>query len=189
MAQTKAKLNAAHLRAHKDLLANVNYRMDKRVLSDFIKHDVRSSKESAAAAIAAENNRMLDDLLKEANKHLGKRYSAGSKGPNRFDCSGFSSYVYRQFGYELSSSSKAQFSQGVAVDRHELRKGDLVFFTSRRSGNTVGHVGIVVSADNGTGDFKFIHASTSSGITISDYAGYYVGRYLGARRVITDDVE
>lgn len=189
LAQSKAKLNAAHLKAHKDLLANANYRMDKRVLKDFIKNDLKPAKESATAAAVSANDRMLDDLLKEAHKHIGKRYSAGSKGPNRFDCSGFSSYVYRQFGYELSPSSRAQFTQGEPVERNELRKGDLVFFTSRRSGGAVGHVGIVVSADNETGNFKFIHAATSKGITVSDYSGYYVGRYLGARRVITDDVE
>lgn len=173
---------SAHANAHKQQLANVKSRIDKTVISDFVKEDIakRESKEIAPA-----ENEMLNDLLKEANKHIGKRYRAGAKGPSAFDCSGFSSYVYRQFGYTISPSSRSQFNEGVSVDRKELRKGDLVFFTSRRSGKNVGHVGIVVSADNATGDFKFIHAS-NTGVRISDYAGYYLGRYLGARRIITD---
>ena len=69
------------------------------------------------------------------------------------------------------------------MERKKLQTGDLVFFTSRRSGSSVGHVGIVVSADPQTGDFKFIHAART-GIKVDDCKGYYEGRYLGARRII-----
>ncbi len=105
------------------------------------------------------------------------------KGPNAFDCSGFTSYVYKQFGYKISPASRIQYTDGVNVDRKNLRKGDLVFFTSRSSGKNVGHVGIVVSADNETGKFKFIHASIK-GVKVDECAGYYEGRYVGARRII-----
>ena len=94
-------------------------------------------------------------------------------------------YVYRQFGYNISPSSRAQYLEGTPVDRKDLRKGDLVFFTSRSSGKNVGHVGIVVSADNETGNFKFIHASIR-GVKISDFEGYYVPRYIGAKRIIKE---
>ena len=107
------------------------------------------------------------------------------KGPNAFDCSGFTSYVYKQFGYSISPASRIQYTDGVKVDRKHLRKGDLVFFTSRSSGKDVGHVGIVVSADNETGAFKFIHASIR-GVKISECEGYYANRYVGARRIITE---
>jgi len=93
--------------------------------------------------------------------------------------------VYRQFGYSISPSSRTQYTEGSAVDRKDIRKGDLVFFTSRRSGRNVGHVGIVVSADNEKGTFKFIHASVK-GVKISDFEGYYVPRYIGARRIIKE---
>lgn len=107
------------------------------------------------------------------------------KGPHAFDCSGFTSYVYKQFGYKISPASRIQYTDGVKVDRKDLRKGDLVFFTSRSSGKNVGHVGIVVSADNETGAFKFIHASIR-GIKVSACEGYYANRYVGARRIIND---
>lgn len=48
----------------------------------------------------------------------------------------------------------------------------------------MGHVGIVWEADNEKGTFKFIHASIR-GVRISDFEGYYVPRYVGAKRIIT----
>lgn len=180
-AKTPSKAHEAHRAAHREQLANNKSRLDKSVIKDFIEHDVAIREE--ADNLTGESAMLVNDLLKEANKHIGKRYRHGAKGPSAFDCSGFSSYVYRQFGYTLSPSSRTQYTQGKAVDRHNLRKGDLVFFTSRSSGSGVGHVGIVVEADNDKGTFRFIHASIR-GVKISDYAGYYLNRYIGARRVI-----
>lgn len=180
-AQKAAK---AHTEAHQRQLANHKSRIDKSVISDFIENDVKN-RETDHNAMSAESMALVNDLLSEARTHIGKRYVHGAKGPNQFDCSGFSSYVFRQFGYSLSPSSRMQYTQGEPVDRKDLRKGDLVFFTSRRSGKNVGHVGIVVSADNEKGTFKFIHASVK-GVKISDFEGYYVPRYIGARRVIGD---
>ncbi len=129
------------------------------------------------------SKQLIDELLEEASTHIGKRYRAGGKGPNQFDCSGFSSYVFRKFGINLNPSSSTQYQQGQKVSMDELRKGDLVFFTRRSSGNTVGHVGIVTNVDKNNGTFKFIHAS-NTGITISEYEGYYKNTYVGARRII-----
>lgn len=187
-AQT-VKTAAAHHKAHEKLLANAKSGLDRTVVKDFLRHDIERRENAATekAHISSETSSMLNDLLKEANTHMGKRYRSGAKGPNAFDCSGFSSYVFRQFGYNLGASSRDQFTQGEKIDRKELRKGDLVFFTGRNSRrNVVGHVGIVVSADNETGNFTFIHASTSRGIRIDSNTGYYAHRYMGARRIITE---
>lgn len=178
---------SAHNAAHQELLAKAKSGIDKSVIMDMVK-DVVAAKEAPVKntpSLSAESSRMIDDLLSEGRTHIGKRYVHGAKGPSAFDCSGFTSYVYRQFGYNLSPSSRDQYLQGTPVDRKDLRKGDLVFFTSRSSGKNVGHVGIVVSANNETGEFKFIHASIK-GVKISDFEGYYVGRYIGAKRIITE---
>lgn len=182
-ARQTAGNQSAHQASHKALLANHKNRLDKSVIKDLIKNDV-SARENRNA-LSAESSMMINDLLKEAHRHIGKRYVHGAKGPNQFDCSGFSSYVYKQFGYSISPSSRAQYTQGIPVDRKNLRKGDLVFFTSRRSGHNVGHVGIVVNADNDKGTFSFIHASVK-GVKVSEYEGYYVPRYIGAKRIITE---
>lgn len=178
--------SSAHMQAHRQMLANVkSSKLDRSTVNDMLKNDLTRRESEVVKGESAEHQQLIADLLKEANRHLGKPYRHGMKGPHAFDCSGFTSYVYKQFGYTISPASRIQYTDGVSVGRKELRKGDLVFFTSRRSGKNVGHVGIVVSADNATGDFKFIHASVK-GIKVSECEGYYAKRYVGARRIITD---
>lgn len=128
---------------------------------------------------------MIEDMLGFARKFMGVRYVHGGRSPRGFDCSGFTSYVYSQFGYSLSPSSSQQYTQGKKVSRSQVQPGDLLFFTGRasRSGR-VGHVAIAIDADPVSGEITFIHAARS-GIKIDKMsAPYYASRYLGARRVI-----
>ena len=125
-----------------------------------------------------------DSIIEEARKYLGKPYKYAGAGPSSFDCSGFTSFIFKKFGTELPHSSADQYRQGTRVDESELRRGDLVFFNGRRIGSTVGHVGIVVDvkADN---TFTFIHSAIQGGVIISDsLEPYYSARYQGARRII-----
>lgn len=125
-----------------------------------------------------------DDILSSAMRYIGTPYRMGSTGPSSFDCSGFTSYVYRQMNINLNRTSRAQYTQGVAVSKDELRPGDLVFFGSPRSGAGVGHVGIVYEVED-DGDFKFVHASCKRGVTVSSINdGYYARKYRGARRIL-----
>ena len=127
----------------------------------------------------------IQELMTEAKSHIGARYVYGSKGPKTFDCSGFTGYVYKQQrGIYIGASSREQYAINQPITRQELQPGDLVFFTSPRSGRNVGHVGIVVDVDPITDTFHFIHASTKEGVKISKNTdGYYSRRYIGARRV------
>lgn len=125
-----------------------------------------------------------DSVLRVAYSHLGDKYKRGNSGPNYFDCSGFTHFVYKVFGIDLSRSSKAQFRQGNPVERNDLKSGDLVFFSSPRSGKNVGHVGIVVDVDHKKDTFSFIHASYSGVRVSSSLEPFYVHRYIGARRIM-----
>ncbi len=131
------------------------------------------------------DNMAINGLLDEAMSHIGARYRSGSKGPYAFDCSGFTSYVFRQLGAgNIGASSRDQYARNMPVSRSEMQRGDLVFFTSPRSGRNVGHVGIVVDVDPITNTFNFIHASTSDGVKISNSNdGFYARRFIGVRRV------
>ncbi len=118
-------------------------------------------------------------VVEAAHKVLGKAYVYGAAGPNSFDCSGLTSYVYSStLGIKLNRSSIAQASNGVEVKRDSLLPGDLVFFktTSAR----IGHVGIYI------GENKIIHAATSSRRVIISGLNetYYRTRYVTARRII-----
>ena len=89
-------------------------------------------------------------------------------------------------GYDnIGASSRDQYARNIPVSRSEMQRGDLVFFTSPNSGRNVGHVGIVVDVDPITRSFNFIHASSSSGVKITNSNdGFYARRFIGVRRVM-----
>ncbi len=122
-----------------------------------------------------------------AAQFLGRKYMFGATGPKNFDCSGFTSYVFGSEGIKLPRTSRMQYLEGEAIARENLQAGDLMFFSSPRSGNgRVGHVGIVVSVDDESQEVTFIHASQSKGISYQTFpdGGYFSKRYIGAKRVI-----
>lgn len=130
------------------------------------------------------NNSLVNQIIDYAKNYLGRPYRSGAKGPRAFDCSGFTSFVFRNFDISLSPSSRAQYTQGEQINLSEVRPGDLLFFGGRRGGSTVGHVAMAVEVkDNGS--IKFIHAA-QRGICYDTYpdGGYYSKRFIGARRVI-----
>ena len=117
-------------------------------------------------------------VVETAKNYIGYRYVYGAAGPNSFDCSGFTSYVFKLHGVSLSRTAKAQYSNGVAVARSDLQPGDLVMFGPSVSG--INHVGIYI------GGGQIVHAANPSrGVTIDTInSGYYNTNYVGARRVI-----
>ena len=127
-----------------------------------------------------------EQIVAQAQRYLGRPYRRGSKGPSAFDCSGFTSYVYKSLNIRLNSCSRSQYTEGISVNRDEVHTGDLVFFAGRNSRGDVGHVGIVTEV-KGDGSFDFIHASCSQGVTVSNSTeAYYNNRYRGARRILDD---
>ena len=125
----------------------------------------------------------INDILTYAFKFRGTPYRRGQMSPRGFDCSGFTSYVFKNFGIQLTRTAYGQIADGRRVDRSELHPGDLVFFSGRGGGPRIGHVGIVTKVEN-EHDFKFIHAC-SRGVTESHSSEtYYSRRYRGACRVV-----
>ncbi len=134
-----------------------------------------SNKEETATV---KQNVSGSEIVAYAKKYLGYKYVYGGSSPSGFDCSGFTSYVYKHFGYSLSRSSSAQGSNGKAVSKSDLKEGDIICFARSSGSKKIGHVGIYI------GGGKFIHAANSrKGVIISnvDGAGYY---YVCARRIL-----
>lgn len=148
---------------------------------------VAAAQESAAGG--QENPRKVADaIIKEAGRHLGKPYVYGGNGPESFDCTGFTCYVYRKFGYNLSRTSTDQAHDGREVKGgyDKLQKGDIIIFGGRVNKKTPGHVGIFIALDSLRQSFTFIHAS-SSGVTISHIdEPYFAQRFIGVRRILPD---
>jgi len=130
-------------------------------------------------------DKLAAQIIEYADQYLGRPYRSGAKGPSAFDCSGFTSYIFKNYDISLSPSSRTQYTQGRKISKNEIRPGDLLFFSGRRGGKTVGHVALAVDVDE-NGTVRFIHAATSKGITYDTYpdGGYYSKRFIGARRVI-----
>ena len=143
-----------------------------------------------AAEEAASDSPLAMAMVDYASKFIGTRYRSGASGPSAFDCSGFTSYVYKNFGITLSRSSRTQYLEGEKVSINNVKPGDLLFFSSRGSGRgRVGHVAMVVSVDNEAGTCRFIHASTKRGVGDQNFpdGGYYQRNFIGARRIIGTD--
>ena len=124
-------------------------------------------------------------IVSFATQHLGTRYSYGGSSPSGFDCSGFTMYVYKQFGYSLPHTATGQWQSGLGTKVYSigaLQAGDLVFFNdpSRNAGKACSHAGIYI------GGGQFIHSSSSksNGVIISDLtSGYYNTYFVGGIHV------
>ena len=141
---------------------------------------VSAQPEEPATAAAQGTKQAVVDL---ACQYLGIRYRYGGASPSGFDCSGFTMFIYRQFGFSLPHTASGQMGYGVSVSETELQMGDLVFFRDTNiTRKAASHVGIYI------GGGKFIHASSSSTgrVLISSMREEYFARYyVGARRLIS----
>ncbi|MBT9133555.1 MAG: Gamma-DL-glutamyl hydrolase [Firmicutes bacterium] len=117
-------------------------------------------------------------ILATAEEYLGTPYVFGADGPESFDCSGFTRFVFAQHDIAIPRTSISQASAGVRVAIAGRRKGDiLVFVDTWRPG--ISHVGIYM------GEGQFIHATTREGVSYANLSSTYWGTRLhSVRRVI-----
>ena len=120
---------------------------------------------------------VVRNVLRAAYSVIGTPYVFGGTSPYGFDCSGFTQYAFARAGVYLSRTADSQFYNGRRISMKQLRPGDLVFYSTYEAGAS--HVGIYV------GNGSFIHAGTSTGVTVSSaFTGYWGARYYGACRVL-----
>jgi len=132
----------------------------------------------AATGAAAPDASLAQQIIDYAKQFLGVPYVYGASGPNSFDCSGFTKYVFAHFGYTLNRSAADQLANGTSVSFSELQPGDLVFFRYKTT-KAASHVGIYI------GGGQFIHASTNDyQVEIRALSGHYVNTYIAGRRIL-----
>ena len=134
---------------------------------------INPSNTAASVSISAKRQ----SVLNYAAQFLGVPYVYGGSTPSGFDCSGFTSYVFKNTVGSIPRVAQAQYDATTRVSRDDLLPGDLVFFGSSTS--SISHVGIYVGSN------QFIHApSTGDVVKYSSLTGSYATRYQGAGRVI-----
>jgi len=125
-----------------------------------------------------------NQVVSFAKTLIGVPYLYGSTDPAKgFDCSGFITYVFKNFGIVVPRSSIDFTNIGKEVSAAQAREGDLILFTGTDSlDKFVGHMGIVVS---NTDTLRFIHSTSGKqhGVTITPLSNYYKGRYVKTVRI------
>jgi cell wall-associated NlpC family hydrolase len=121
-------------------------------------------------------------IVSFATQYEGAPYRKGGTTPEGFDCSGFTSYVFKKIGITIPRTVGLQYSSGIRVARSDLMKGDLIFFTRWSLTEMIlppEHVGIYL------GDDRFIHAPSTGAAVKTDSLNnpYWKARYKGARDV------
>ena len=141
-----------------------------------------TSESSSSSSSNSSTSVSVDKVLDFAHQQLGKPYVWGAQGPNGFDCSGFTYYVFKNAaGITLPRTSSAQSKYGTYVSKSNLKAGDLIFFDTVGPNNgAVTHVGIYI------GNGQFIHAASGQGKVVINNLNstYYVNAYVNARRVL-----
>ena len=148
-----------------------------QIESGFISAEYVVLVDAAEASKASLGQEIADYAL----TFVGYPYVYGGSSPSGFDCSGFTSYIYAQFGYSLNRSAANQLDNGTPVSMDELQPGDLVLFKKAGTGSKrASHVGLYI------GNNQFVHASTSTvGVIVSNLSdAYYTTGFVGGRRII-----
>ena len=162
--------------------AKINYKGQAGYVSSSY---LQSTVPSGSTSNSGSNNSVsasASSVIAYAKTLLGKPYVWGAQGPNSFDCSGFTYYVFKnKAGIILPRTSSAQSKYGTYVSRNNLRAGDLVFFDTNGANNgQVSHVGLYI------GNGKMIHASYSQKkIVIDNFnSSYFKRTFVNGRRVL-----
>ena len=162
--------------------AKINYKGQAGYVSSSY---LQSTVPSGSTSNSGSNNSVsasASSVIAYAKTLLGKPYVWGAQGPNSFDCSGFTYYVFKnKAGIVLPRTSSAQSKYGTYVSKSNLKAGDLVFFdTNGANDGNVSHVGMYI------GNGQMIHASYGQKkIVIANFNdSYYQKAYVNARRVL-----
>ncbi|MGH1518755.1 C40 family peptidase [Chryseobacterium sp. JK1] len=173
---------------------NKKMEQDKQKLIDSFLAEKAASIANAKKAIknseiakAIKHNKTIDGILTEAETYLGTPYRYGGTTRNGIDCSAFVLSVFgAAAGLSLPRVAASQAQEGESVERGDLQKGDVIFFSH---GRRISHVGIVESVSE-EGEIRFIHAATSKGVMISSLNDSYWGpKFRFAKRMINAEGE
>lgn len=162
-----------------DLYKNTTFKVNPIDLTEYKQsiEELKKLTNDAASLNLANAMSKGTDVVDTAQKYLGVPYVLGGTTSKGFDCSGFVQQVFSEVGKSLPRTTQEQVKQGRAINKEDLRPGDLVFFYSSNNKNDVSHVGIYV------GDDTIIHAASGEKSKKVKYEKLSnMSNYYGARR-------
>ncbi len=147
--------------------------------------NAKNSIKNSEIAKAIRHNKTIDNILTEAATYLGTPYRYGGMTRNGIDCSAFVLSVFgAAAGLSLPRVAASQSQEGDKIEKENLQKGDLIFFSH---GRRISHVGIVENVTP-EGEIMFIHAATSKGVMVSSLNDSYWGpKYRFGKRIINEN--
>ncbi len=180
--KTDAKLAAIDTKMENDKKLLINSFISEKAVAIA---NTKNSLKNTEIAKAIKHNKTIDNILTEAQTYLGTPYRYGGMTRNGIDCSAFVLSVFgAAAGLTLPRVAASQSQEGESVEKENLQKGDLIFFSH---GRRISHVGIVEDVTE-EGEVKFIHAATSKGVMISSLNDSYWGpKFRFAKRVINEN--
>ncbi len=133
-----------------------------------------------------------DSILQFAHSLLGTPYREASSSPQYgFDCSGFVSYVFKYFNFNVPRSSSEYYNAGERVALEDAKPGDVILFTGTKTHHphSIGHMGIICCNDGG--EIKFIHSTSGKEycVTITDFNDTYKRRFVQIVRLLKSNDE
>lgn len=169
------------------------------------KHTTLSTKERKISVAAADNERrgntqpierneekqkplnsnitQADKVINTALTFSGVRYKFGGTTEKGMDCSGLLYVSFAEHDIKLPRTSIHMAEEGKKIRIKDVEKGDLLFFKTQKRAKRINHVGMVVNVEDG--EIKFIHSSTSRGVTVSSLReGFWNSAFVKATRIL-----
>lgn len=143
-----------------------------------------SSSSGTTSRNTASVSQVRQNIANFAKEQEGTRYKYAGRTPRTgFDCSGFTYYVFDNFGVELTPVSRIQEDEGQKIDVEDAKTGDLLFFRRSRTG-PVFHVALVVK--NEPNNLTVIHSTSSRGVIMENIynSSYWRSKFKTARDVL-----
>ena len=141
----------------------------------------KRQKQHSTKTINSSDKNVISKIINNAENYDGVRYKYGGTTKKGMDCSGLIYTAFKEETISIPRTTKGMSTVGDWVDVKDVKKGDLLFFATKKNNRTINHVGLVVSSR--VGNVEFIHSTTSKGVITSNLAErYWYFAFVQARR-------
>ena len=163
-----------------------NKRTSSKIITKKNKQETTTYKKTESKTVyskSTSNHSKADYITDYAKQFQGVRYKWGGTTKSGMDCSGLIYESFKSYYVSLPRISRDMAKKGTKIQLRKAHKGDLLFFKTGNRRNSINHVGLIVEIKDN--NIKFIHATSSKGVIISDLnETYWLKAFHQARRIL-----